>query len=173
MALTYELIASQTLASNASSYTFSSIPNTYTHLVLVANWKALAAQYGMFISFNGTTSGQNQYSYVYILSELGSTGTGVGYPISTRDTIGMGYNGAGSAAFDGVLKVYIPFYTSSYTKTVTYRSGSGDYYDNIQGFGNWSGTGAINSIRIAIDGFANRTSFTTGSKFYLYGIKGA
>jgi len=54
MPKTYEPIATTTLGSNQTTITFSSIPSTYTDLVIVSNMGTTTASYP-FIRFNGDT----------------------------------------------------------------------------------------------------------------------
>jgi hypothetical protein len=89
---TYEAIATQTLGSAAASVTFSSIPSTYTDLVLVCNFETSSnAIAGVYIQFNGDTSTnysstnligngstaessrQNSTFYLYGVAKLGTT----------------------------------------------------------------------------------------------------
>ena len=55
--ITYTPIASTTLGSAAASYTFSSIPNTYTDLVLIASMadSNSGADQRMLVQVNGDT----------------------------------------------------------------------------------------------------------------------
>jgi hypothetical protein len=66
---TYESIATQTLGSSSGSITFSSIPSTYTDLVIVFSGTT-AALVAVDIQFNGDTS--TNYSRT-IISGNGST----------------------------------------------------------------------------------------------------
>ena len=59
MTTTYEFIAKNVLSSNTSSITFSSIPQTYTDLVLIINGGNTGAVQ-VAIRFNGDTG--NNYS---------------------------------------------------------------------------------------------------------------
>ena len=63
MAITYEPIATTTLGTSASSVTFSTIPGTYTDLVLVVAGTS-AATNGNEMQFNGDTG--NNYSFTLL-----------------------------------------------------------------------------------------------------------
>ena len=52
---TYEPIATNTLGSAASSVTFSSIPSTYTDLIVVMNYANSTGLADVFFRFNGDT----------------------------------------------------------------------------------------------------------------------
>jgi hypothetical protein len=159
MPKTYEPIATTTLGSNASSYTFSSIPATYTDLILVANGVALSV-YNWNMQFNGDTG--NNYSNTGI-SGNGSSAS------SSRDT-SQPYMWLGAVtSTQGATIFQIMNYANTTTnKTVLCRSNyvSTGVSANV---GLWRSTAAINSITISY----NSAMLQTGSTFTLYGIKAA
>ena len=68
---TYAALATTTLASSASSVTFSSISGSYRDLVVVANYKKADANTGgyyLWLQFNGSTSSA-AYPFVRMLGE--------------------------------------------------------------------------------------------------------
>jgi hypothetical protein len=67
---TYEAIATQTLGSAAASVTFSSIPGTYTDLVLVVAGTLTTGTENIVMQFNGDTG--SNYSVTSLLGD-GST----------------------------------------------------------------------------------------------------
>ena len=69
MAATYTPIATTTLGSAAASYTFSSIPSTYTDLILIASGLVSTNGYDFDIRVNGDTA--TNYSY----TALGGNGS--------------------------------------------------------------------------------------------------
>jgi hypothetical protein len=169
MALTYTLIASNLLSSNTATITFSSIPSTYTDLVLKFSGRSNAgSDYTVpVITFNNL--GTSIYSYTLVSSNNNSI---FGY---TQSSVANGGGdsyvpGATSTASTfGSYEIYIPSYNSStnkpYTSFAVAENNSATSYD-IQGRANQFGsTAAINRIDIAL------TSFVSGSSFYLYGIK--
>lgn len=169
---TYTLISSNTLSSSAASVTFSSIPATYTDLVLrwSARGDALANTVNPYIQFNGVSS--NVYSRTLIYG-AGSAGTGSGRN-SNIDRIYVNTIPAGLATSNtfGNSEFYLPSYLASQNKpmgifTATeYNSATVD--DNIYVIaGLYSQTTAVSSVLIAP--FSG--NFVSGSSFYLYGIK--
>jgi len=172
-----DAIGSITVASSATSITFSSIPQTYTHLQIRGISKT---NYGggydaNFIQFNGDTSTSN---YVWhrlagdgssASAAYGATGT-ADSAIRFMDTTTTG--GTSSPIF-GAAIVDILDYTST-TKTKTVRS-LGGYDQNGSGhinFGSglWlTSNAAITSITIT--DMSNNGSFQQYSTFALYGIK--
>ena len=71
---TYTKIASTTLGTAAASYTFNSIPSTYTDLVLVANIQQVTNGEDVAIQFN-TDTGTN-YSRIYVCGSGSSAHSG-------------------------------------------------------------------------------------------------
>jgi hypothetical protein len=153
---TYTQIASTTLGSAASSVTFSSIPSTYTDLVLVFNGVS-SADADFRLQFNGDTA--SNYSNTYINGNGSTVGSG-------RDpvgTIGEGNTG------DTVVIANIMNYSNATTYKTTISRGNTSNKNVMARVMTWRSTSAINSI------VANRSSgnFSTGSTFNLYGITAA
>jgi hypothetical protein len=170
MPATYTLIASNTLSSSAASVTFSSIPGTYTDLVFRFSARhdgATTSPLTTRVTLNGTTT---NYSDTRLLGE--STGASSG-----RST-GLAYlnfnggivpGGATSNTFSNA-EIYIPSYTVSQNKTVSYETGCENNSTlalNGAIAGLWSNTATITSIAFAIA----TGNFVSGSSFFLYGIK--
>jgi hypothetical protein len=172
MASSRFLISSQTLASSAASVTFSSIPATYTDLVLRISGRTTGAAVldNLGIQFNGSATA--------VYSDTTLRGAGAGGADSVRDSNysavlfynSLTENGATSNTF-GNAEVYIPSYTVSQNKPV---SGFGVGETNATtaymsaGAFLWRNTAAITSLVITSD---NAQSFVSGSSFYLYGLK--
>ena len=168
MANTYTLIASYTFASDAASYTFNSIPNTYTDLQLLWTWRN-TLDGGSTIRFNGSTS---NYQYRSIFS-TGNTG---GTPATTYG--GNVTNGlilqyfANSGTTFNYGANYITNYASAtrksiWTDNVRPNISSATDYSVIPMSHNWSDTATISSLTVA----PGSGSIASGSKFWLYGIK--
>jgi hypothetical protein len=164
MPQTYTPIATTTLASTAASYTFSSIPATYTDLVVVATARNTTATYTATIRLNGD-SGSN-----YSSTQLYGNGTTAGSNRDTSRTSIDNIYAASSADTANVFNttlVHIMNYANSTTyKTVLSRSNL-----NIQvaaSVGLWRSTAAITSV-----GIFSASNFAAGSIFTLYGIKAA
>lgn len=170
MPSTYTPIATTTLSSTSSTVTFSSIPQTYTDLIVVANSKFTQTS-ARFISmqYNGDTG--SNYRSVYYFGAASSTGTAS----SIADTSARIGNGSSNNAF-GVCVANIFDYTNTTTyKTSIGRAGTNDYA--ICYMATWKGstgsaTQAINSVTVTCDTTATN-AFASGSMFSLYGIKRA
>lgn len=159
MPATYEPIATQTLGSSAATVTFSSIPSTYTDLVLVAVGKPTSAA-SLYMRFNSDTGSNYSYSMVY----GGGAGPG-SYRVSNS-----------SATTYGVWRTTNPqhaiVHLQNYANTTTYKTcitRSNDEDATVREFVNlWRSTSAINRIDLISD-----SSYDTGCVFTLYGIKAA
>jgi hypothetical protein len=166
MAATYTPIASITLGASASDITFTSIPQTYTDLILICSVQNSAGS-SMTLQFNSDT-GANY-------STIGIQGNGT--VVQTRSLLTR--NQLYVMEREQIAIAANTFSTSiinvmNYSKTTTFKptvSRSGTMSGSFQGSdcetGRWASTAAINAIRLfPIDA----GSFTTGSTFNLYGI---
>jgi len=162
MARTYEPISTQTLGSNQASITLSSIPGTYTDLVIVANGASTSGG-SMKARFNG--DGGSNYSTTYMYGD-GSSGVG-GRISNDASGIAGSRNGIGSQG-GGVMQI------NNYSNATTYKSMLSRQFgqNQIQWFsvGLWRNTAAITSIVFTDESSGN---FTTGFTISLYGIKAA
>ena len=160
---TYTAIATQTLGSAAASVTFSSIPSTYTDLVLVCNIKGTASAY-LMMQFNGDTA--TNYS------ETAISGYG-GSPYSWRESsvaqMTFSFSGGSMDALwtNSIFSVQNYANTTTYKTTLTrYNSPSNEVTAAV---GLWRSTSAINSIKV----LTSVSTYASGSTFSLYGIKAA
>jgi hypothetical protein len=161
----YESISTTTLSSSASSVTFSSISQTYTHLQLRYIARHSGQNRFVRIRFNGNTTSSN-YAY-HIINGTGSSVT-VGYENDGCYAPRLSYN----ANTFGVGVVDILDYTNT-NKNTTIRAiggrddnGSGDV-DFLSGV--FLNTAAITSIELTLAA----GTYQTYSHFALYGIKAA
>jgi hypothetical protein len=167
MALTYTLIASNTVGSGGvSRVTFSSIPSTYTDLIVkasVRNTNSGEFQQRVLISFNGSTADYTLRTLNY------AAGSAVSLTRSSFGDNNLSYVPAPDATANtfGNFEVYFPNYTSSNFKSISVdgvmeNNDSGVYNNLLAGL--WSQTAAITSLT-----FTN--NMAQYSSFYLYGIK--
>jgi hypothetical protein len=160
MTSTYEKIATTTLNSTSNSITFSSIPATYTDLVLVSNTKFdIDGGYYTALRFNSDSGSNYSETFLY------GTGGAAGSSRNSNSTVGrIGFQ---TTAW-GITITNIQNYSNSTTyKTTISRDNSLNYLvDAIAML--WRSTAAINAINIVSQSGSN---FTTGSMFTLYGIK--
>jgi hypothetical protein len=161
---TYTPIATTTLGSAASSVTFSSIPSTYTDLVLIIQYQS-AANCVANITFNNDTA--TNYSTTYL---NGNGTTAASARGSNEAAIGTVWSGANFNGKLGQVKIQVQNYANTTTyKTALSRTDSagGEATATV---GLWRSTAAIN--RIDITGTSGAT-YSTGSTFTLYGITAA
>ena len=169
MANTFELIASSTVGSGgAASIDFTSIPSTYTDLVvkLSARTSSTGSIYEwLYIKFNSSTSG---YSY-RLLQGNGSSAASYN---NTTQYAGDITDGTATASTFGNYEVYIPNYAGSTNKSysvdaVTENNGTTAVADLVAGL--LSNTAAITAINLT----PRNGSFVQYSTAYLYGVKNA
>jgi hypothetical protein len=162
MPKTYEPIATQTLGSTAASVTFSSIPSTYTDLVLICNGTA-SSNTGLTMRFNGDTS--TNYSMTVV---EGSGSAAVSERQTSVSQARFVWNSLWNTTTPGVVILNIMNYANTTTfKTVLWRSSTASNYVEA-GVNLWRKTPeAINSFVIETSG----PSIAAGSTFTLYGIK--
>jgi hypothetical protein len=169
MANTYTLIEAKTLTTTTSSVTFTSIPQTYTDLVILSSFRSNRGNtnIGSFgIQFNGTGSNLTKNR---LLGDGSSASSAAG-----GDALG---NAAGNMANSfSSHTVYIPNYTSANYKSfsidaATETNSTSTYtYINLTSW-LWSDTAAITSIEVRDYSDSNANSLVQYSTFYLYGIK--
>jgi hypothetical protein len=168
---TYVAIATSTLASATASVTFSSIPSTYTDLVLVLQPASTTFADNIGLNFNSDTG--NNYSSTNL------SGNGAGAAASSGRTSNAPYinvtNIIGTTGTLGAMTstIHIMNYASTTIyKAVISRTGQlgATYNGNEIIAGLWRNTAAINTIVVKQSGSPN---FITGSTFTLYGIAAA
>ena len=165
MPATYTLISSNVLASSAASVTFSSIPATYTDLVLRISANGNGSSL-LYASINPSNS-NHSYRALYGTGTTAASGdTGSGSSLFEMGSIGTATNVFGST------EIYIPNYTVSANKPVSgfgvreINSATSNKISAIAAL--WSNTSAVTSIEF---GTIGGSGFNTGSSFYLYGVK--
>lgn len=165
MAATYTPIASVTLGSNATSVTFSSIPQTYTDLVLVTYSVMSASGNTNFAKVN-SDSGSN-YSYT-VLNGNGSTARSAR---GSSQSVGLIIS---SAYGQGTTNTTITHFFN-YANTTTNKTSLSRWNDASTGtelsVGLWRSTSAITTLDVVCNG--GGVTFQSGSTFNLYGILGA
>ena len=169
----YDSIATTTVgAGGAASITFSSIPQTYTHLQIrmIARTNGGISQDAAIVRLNSDTNSSN-YTYHEILG----TGSAVSvYGSGAPESMQM-YSTTGTAATASVFGVGITDLLD-YSNTNKYKT-----QRNFGGFDNngsgqirlhsslWMNTNAISSIAFTP---SIGTSFAQYTQFALYGVKG-
>ncbi len=176
MPATYQLIASNTLSSAAASVTFSSIPATYTDLVVRISARSDRSGSNVdviFFRFNGIST------TVYSDTAINGTGAVADNGRSTNATtmFNSGYFAipaatSTSSTFSS-MEIYIPSYGVSQNKPLSGFSVSENNSASSGAFitadaGLWRSTATISSIEFSLNTGPN---FVSGSSFFLYGIK--
>ena len=166
------LISSQTLGSAAASVTFSSIPATYTDLVV--KWSARSAQANATTRININLNGVSGTSYSF--TKLQATGTSASSAqVGSFDKWWGEYVSADNATANtfGSGELYLPNYLSTVNKPASFFSVA---ENNTTVNGDWyvSALASLATITSAVTqiAFALNTgdNFMSGSSFYLYGI---
>jgi hypothetical protein len=165
MPSTYDPIATTTLSTATASVTFSTIPGTYTDLVLVARITGVSAATDPWIRINSDTG--TNYSWTWL---AGNGGTPQSARSGGSDT--KLYYSAISTIQNNVQNVIWNF--NNYSNTTTYKTvlwrESDAGTETAATVGLWRSTSAITAIEISLD--SSRT-YSSGSMFTLYGIKAA
>lgn len=169
---TYTVIASYTVPNTSTTtYTFSSIPQTYDDLELWMSARNNANNYGGYeVRLNGSGSGNTQ---LYLRNSNGSSIVS-NYAGNTTDFVHWPLNQDTASVFT-TNTVYITNYSSTTIGKVMLARNGGRYYlgattNSQQGLntGNYDTTSAITSIGVGYgDALAQNTVLT------LYGIKRA
>ena len=170
MANTYTLISSNVLSSSAASVTFSSIPTTFTDLVLRISARKDGGGNTFKVQFNSDTA--TNYSNTTLTGDSSAAS-------STRNTsqVYVRAHGANESTFTantfGSSEIYIPSYRLSQNKPIgnfgvqESNSATAGVVSMNANSGLWRNTAAITSITINDPASGN---FVSGSSFYLYGI---
>lgn len=161
---TYTAIATQTLGSAAASVTFSSIPSTYTDLVLVCNLVSTSASANITATVNGDTG--SNYSQTYLSGDGSSANSARNSNIASMNFVWTGAslnNTVGNA-----IMQFMNYSNTTTNKTVLTRynvaAGETTTTANL-----WRNTAAISTIALA----TTSNTWATGSTFSLYGILAA
>jgi hypothetical protein len=157
MPKTYEPISTQTLGTASASVTFTSIPQTYTDLILVFDGTITTSASTTF-QLNSDTG--SNYSMTRIYGDGSSA-------VSTRnsnETIGL-ISIANTGQSNSIANFMNYSNTTTY-KTVISRGGTaGGFTTLIASL--WRSTAAITSISLIT------VTYASGSTFTLYGVKAA
>jgi len=165
----FDLLETTTLTSNAGSVDFTGLGSysDYKHLQLRILARAISYTFtDLNLRFNND-SGSN-----YSRHRLRGTGSAVNSEATWNQTympIGNAADTSTSNAFYAIILDVLDF--SSTTKNTTTKALTGytaDGYDDVRLAGGlWNNTNAVTSINLTADS----TSFQTGSRFSLYGVK--
>jgi hypothetical protein len=162
---TYDPIATQTLGSSAATVTFSSIPQTYTDLVVVLNATSSTTA-NSYVRLNGD-SGTN-YSWTAFYGD--GAAVGADKANNTANGVLMDYYGYPTATVrNAVVMQFSNYSNTTANKTILSRANQASSgVDAIISM--WRNTAAITSLTFR---FTGSQTWSTGSTFTLYGIKAA
>ena len=171
MANTFELIASSTVGSGgATTIDLTSIPSTYTDLVLKVSARTTTGSFpDGSLQFNNDTGSNYRWRNIY------GTGSGAGSNnggTTTSIAFGTLVGSSETANTFTSSEIYIPNYAGSTQKSlsadsVTENNASTAYMAMLAGL--WTSTSAITSIKLT----TSATAFAQYSTAYLYGVKNA
>jgi hypothetical protein len=161
MPATYESIATTTLGSATATVTFSSIPATYTDLVLIfrGNNSSAGNRAGTII-FN-SDSGAN-----YSGTQLQGDGSAAASSRDSNSSVGYFANVLND---NSTAIIQIQNYSNTTTNKTFLGRGNNPSTVVQARVGLWRNTAAINSFTLGL----NADNYATGSTFTLYGIKAA
>ena len=146
-------------AGGAATIDFSSIPGTYTDLMLVLSARATSTTATITVAFNGSSA---SFTNIYM------QGNGSGVTSTTGTTlVGNASVSTDTASTFGNLSIYIPNYAGSANKNFSVdtvsENNSGTAFTQIF-TGVWANTAAITQITLSLANFAQHSSAS------LYGI---
>jgi hypothetical protein len=157
---TYEPIATNTVSgSTTATVTFSSIPSTYTDLVLVVSGTAVGPS-DCAIHFNGSQGTNYSWTRIYGNGTAASSATNAN---QNAITVGTFWTTVGN------MIISVQNYSNSTTfKTALSRNNSPSNY--VAAFvGMWRSTAAVTSLSFV----SGNEYITAGTTLTLYGIKAA
>jgi hypothetical protein len=161
----FESIATAT--GGSGTITFSSIPSTYKHLQIRMFATSSGAVADAYIRFNAD-SGANYHNQ----QMRGNSSTVQAYNYTTQNQMVITSNiGQSSTAFSAAVCDILDYRSTAKNKSIRSLTG---YNLNTSGgepitwSGSWNNTSAISRIDIILSG----GTFSSGSQFALYGIKG-
>lgn len=166
---TYDLLDTYTISgSSTTTYTFSSISQLYTDLILVVNFLPSTNTNQPYIQFNSDTgTSTTNYSTISLTSNGSNT-------VTRQHTSIYGWYpspgpGIGQASYFMPWVIHINNYTNtSMMKTAMSRFGNAIGFSNILTH-LWQSTSAISAIKITQE----TGNFVAGTVFSLYGLKAA
>jgi hypothetical protein len=161
MPKTYEPIQTQTVGTAVASVTFSSIPQTYTDLILVTSGTSTAGAQ-MTLRMNGATT---NYSSIVL--------SGTGSSVDSRNITGLtfiqlGYNDYFTSSQTNAITQIM-----NYTNTTTFKSVLNRTNNAAVGVGYSVGLYRSTSAITTFDALPINTTWAVGTIFTLYGIKAA
>lgn len=164
---TYSSISSQTLSSAASTVTFSSIPSTYTDLILIFNGSNSVGNDSYSLYCNGVVTG-GLYSATYL---EGDGASAYSSNWSNRNDIPVARGGSSTAGADFVIVNLLNYANTSVFKSLLTRYALGGTVGKRVSttVALYRSTTAISSVTLKSGG----GNIAAGSTITLYGIAAA
>lgn len=159
-------IATNTLTAAAASITFSSIPQTYTDLVLVVDYSLNVANSSLFVRLNGDTATNYSHTRLSGTGTAASSGRGTS---SDQARITADVTAQSASTRQIVTLNFMNYSNTTTNKTFLTRynsTGGTEAYVDL-----YRSTAAITSIQVK--GFDGTAIIESGASFTLYGIKAA
>jgi hypothetical protein len=167
---TFVLLGYQRLSSAAATIDFTSIPQTYTDLMMICSTRSVGNALDNAVRFNNDSSSIYSWTQMQSGASTGSPGAARQGTASAIRAGGMQPNTYLANTFNSTT-IYIPNYTTTNSKSVIAdgvdENNSGTNYAWFHS-GLWRSTAAINRINFFLEGGGN---LDVGSEISLYGIK--
>ena len=165
MPSTYNKIEAKTLGTATSSVTFTSIPSTYTDLVMIINGSIASGNPSIWIRMN-SDSGSN-----YSFTRLTGNGSAAASSRESSQTKGFIASAFGmTTTYETNIIMQVMNYSNATTYKTTLSRANTPSLGTEASVNLWRSTSAITAIEILN---SSATNFTVGSTFTLYGIKAA
>lgn len=168
------ITAATVTGSATSSYTFTSIPSTYTDLMIVAKVKGSNTNYGSVKFVLGTGGTLNSSSLKQQIAFYGNNSVAGREILNDLTQFDLCRASGISSDQWGIHTVRLNSYSSTtihknFLCRTNLANGTGKGVECIAG--TWRNTGPIDTIKF--ESTATGNSFAVGSTFTLYGIKAA
>ena len=168
MAKTYTPIATNTISSPTAGITFSSIPQTYTDLVLVVSANGSRASLGGDIRCQLNSDTGTNYSYT-LLQGIGSSVWNERASDQTYANLANNIGIPGSVNYTPTIMNFMSYSNTNANKTILTRH-SGFVSGNVQArITLWRSNAAISTIYLWNEA-GGTNNFNPGTTFTLYGI---
>lgn len=162
MPSTYEPIATQTLSSAASGVTLSSIPQTYTDLVLVCSYSGTSTAINLYP--NGSSASDKSWTSLRGTGSAAESARGSSIAIQDYRTTATNSSGEFTVSIFNIMNYAN---TTTFKTFLVRRSIASAYAEVLVNL--WASTAAVSSLSIN----SASGNFAAGSTFSLYGIKAA
>lgn len=170
----YDLLETQVLGSSAASVTFSSLSSyasSYKHLQIRYTEFYTADGFSSTMQFNADTGANYSSHGLYGQGSSVASAASTGATYILYNHFAVGHTSSTNTRTVGVIDILDAF-NSTTNKTIRSFGGQVASGGNLilLHSGSWRNTAALTQITLGVNG---SPQFATGSRFSLYGIKGA